>query len=162
MSEQNKAIVRRTIEELWTKGNLPLADALFAGNYIHHDLSTPDFGPGTEGQKKRVTFFRAAFPDLQFAIEEVVAEGQMVTCRWSCKGTHQGPLGGIAPCGKKVSVSGMSFTKLEGGKIVEGWVNWDSLTLLQQLNVVPVILKDISDADRPHPEWKTRTAPGSA
>jgi steroid delta-isomerase-like uncharacterized protein len=154
MSEENKAIVRRLVDELWAKGNLSLADELFASNYFHHDPSTPEFGLGPEAEKKRVTLYRTAFPDLQFTIEDMVAERDTVTYRWSSTGTHQGPLSVIPPSGRKVSVSGMTFYKFAGGRIVEGWVNWDSLTLLQELAVVPVIIKKLND-QRPEAEWHT-------
>jgi steroid delta-isomerase-like uncharacterized protein len=141
MSEENKAIVRRLMEEVWTKGDLSSADQSFSANYTHHDTSTPDFGPGPEGEKKRATLYRSAFPDLQFMVEDVIAEGDTVSVRWSSQGTHRGPLSGIAPSGKKVSVSGMTLLRFAGGKIVEGWVNWDALGLLQQLDVVPSLFK---------------------
>jgi len=141
MSEENKAIVRRLMDEVWTKGNLSFVDQVFSGNYIHHDSSTPDFGPGPEGEKKRALLYRTAFPDLQFTIEDLIAEGDTVMLRWSSQGTHRAPLNVIAPTGKRVSVSGMTLARFSGGKIVEGWVNWDALGLLQQLNVVPVLFK---------------------
>jgi ketosteroid isomerase-like protein len=141
MPEENKAIVRRLMDEVWTKGNLSLVDQLISVNYTHHDTSTPDFGPGPEGEKKRATLYRSAFPDLQFTVEDVIAEGDTVSVRWSCQGTHRGPLSGIAPSGKKVSISGMSVARFAGGKMVEGWVNWDALGLLQQLDVVPELFK---------------------
>jgi hypothetical protein len=59
-----KAIARRLIEELRTNGNLSVADELISNNYTHHDPSTPEFGAGPEGEKKRVTFYRTAFPDF--------------------------------------------------------------------------------------------------
>jgi len=141
MSDENKATVRRLMEEVWTKGNLSLADQFFSANYTHHDTSTPDFGPGPEGEKKRATLYRTAFPDLQFTVEGVIAEGDTVSVRWSGRGTHRGPLSGVAPSGKKVSVSGMTLVRFAGAKIVEGWVNWDALGLLQQLDVVPSLFK---------------------
>ena len=144
MLEENKAIVRRSIEELWTEGKLSLADELFSENYSHHDPSTPNFGRGPEGEKKRVVLYRTAFPDLQIAIEDIMAEGDRVTCRWSSTGTHQGPLSVIAPSGKRVTVSGMTLNIIAGAKIVEGWVNWDTLGLLQQLGVVPMIIKELA------------------
>lgn len=141
MSEENKAVVGRLMEEVWTRGNLSLADHLFSANYTHHDTSTPDFGPGPEGEKKRATLYRSAFPDLQFKVEDVIAEGDTVTLRWSSQGTHRGPLSGIPPSGRKVSVSGMTLLRFAGGKIVEGWVHWDALGLLQQLDAVPTLFK---------------------
>jgi steroid delta-isomerase-like uncharacterized protein len=148
-----KAIVRRLIDEVWTRGNLSVADELVSENYVHHDPSSPDFGPGPEGEKKRATFYRTAFPDLQFTIEDIIGEDHTVTCRWSSTGTHQGPLTVVAPSGKKVAISGMTFLRLDGEKIAEGWVNWDTFGLLQQLGVVPVIIKQIENDQKPHAAW---------
>jgi SnoaL-like polyketide cyclase/Protein kinase domain len=99
--------------------------------------------------------YRTAFPDLQFTIEDMIGEGETVTCRWSSTGTHQGPLSVIAPSGKKVSVSGMTLARLAGGKIVEGWVNWEHLESVQQLGVLPVIMKKLDDCQTPQAEWHT-------
>jgi steroid delta-isomerase-like uncharacterized protein len=136
MSEANKNVVRRLFEEVWNKGSMPVADELFAPTYTHHDSSTPDAGRGPESEKKRATLYRAAFPDIRLAIEDIIAEGETVTARWSCRGTHKGDLNGIAPTGKQFSISGMSIARFANGKMVEGWVNWDALGLMQQLGVV--------------------------
>jgi steroid delta-isomerase-like uncharacterized protein len=141
MSELNKKVVRRLIEEVWNKGNLPLADELFTPNYAHHDSSTPDVGRGPESEKKRVTLYRTAFPDLQLNVEDIIGEGEIVMARWSCRGTHKGDLGGIAPTGKQFNISGVSIARFAGGKMAEGWVNWDALGLMQQLGVVPELAK---------------------
>jgi steroid delta-isomerase-like uncharacterized protein len=138
MSEQNKAVVRRTFEEVWNKGNLQIADELFSANYIHHDPSTPDLGRGADSEKKRASLYRNAFPDLRLTVEDLIADGEKVVARWSCHGTHKGELGGIAPTGKQFTISGVTIARFEHGKMVEGWINWDSLGLMQQLGVVPV------------------------
>jgi steroid delta-isomerase-like uncharacterized protein len=137
MSENNKAIVRRLIEEFWNKGNLSLADQFFAPFYTHHDASTPDFGQGPESERKRATLYRTAFPDLRLTVEDLIAENEMVTARWSCRGTHNGDLNGIAPTGKQINISGVTILRFSNGKMVEGYVNWDALGLMQQLGVVP-------------------------
>lgn len=141
MSEENKAILRRFIEEVWNKGNLALVDQFLSADYTHHDTATPDLGPGPENEKKRVDLYRTAFPDLQFTIEELLADGDMLTCRWTSVGTHRGPLSGIAPTGKKIKVSGITINRFARGKIAEGWVVWDALGLLQKLDVVPALFK---------------------
>ena len=69
-------------------------------------------------------------------VEELFAEGETVVARWSCRGTHKGELNGIAPTGKQISITGISIARFAAGKIVEGWVNWDALGLMQQLGVV--------------------------
>ena len=141
MSEGNKNVVRRLFEEVWNKGNLQLTDELFTPNYAHHDASTPDVGRGPESEKKRATLYRTAFPDLRLTLEDIIAEGETVTARWSCRGTHKGDLSGIAPTGKQFTISGVSTARFENGKMAEGWVNWDALGLMQQLGVVPELGK---------------------
>jgi steroid delta-isomerase-like uncharacterized protein len=137
MSEHNKAIVRRLFAELWNNGKLSVADEIFTPNYEHHDSSTPDFGHGPDSEKKRATLYRTAFPDLHLTIEDVIAEGEAVMARWSCRGTHKGDLNGIAPTGKQFAISGVTVARVSNGKIAEGYVNWDALGLMQQLGVVP-------------------------
>jgi steroid delta-isomerase-like uncharacterized protein len=137
MSEQNKAALRRLFEEFWNKGNLSVADEVLAPNYSHHDPATPDFGKGPESEKKRAHLYRTAFPDCRITVEDLIAEGDTVMARWTCRGTHKGELRGIAPTGKQINISGISIGRFDGGKVVEGWVNWDALGLMQQLGAVP-------------------------
>jgi steroid delta-isomerase-like uncharacterized protein len=141
MSESNKAAVRRLFEEVWNKGNLQVADELFTPNYAHHDPSTPDVGRGPEGEKKRATLYRTAFQDFRLTIEDLIAEGETVVARWNCRGSHKGELNGIAPTGKQFAITGVSVARFSGGKMAEGYVNWDALGLMQQLGVVPQVGK---------------------
>ena len=141
MSEANKTHVRRLFEEVWNKGYMPVADELIAPTYVHHDSSTPDVGRGPEGEKKRAAIYRGAFPDLRLKIEDTVAEGENVVVRWSFHGTHKGELNGIAPTGKQINLTGLSLVRFSNNKIVEGWVNWDALGMMQQLGVVPEVGK---------------------
>jgi predicted ester cyclase len=82
-------------------------------------------------------------------IEDIIAEGQTVMARWSCRGTHKGDLSGIAPTGKQFNISGVSIARFTGGKMVEGWVNWDALGLMQQLGVVADLAKTKAAAAKP-------------
>ena len=149
MSEHNKDVVRRLMEEVWNKGNLSIVDEFFTPNYEHHDPSTPDFGRGPESEKKRATLYRNAFPDVRLTIEDIIAEGETVIARWSCRGTHKGDLSGIAPTGKPFTISGVSIARFANGKMVEAWVNWDALGLMQQLGVVPELAKAKAQAAVP-------------
>jgi steroid delta-isomerase-like uncharacterized protein len=137
MSEQNKTNVRRLFEEVWNKGQVAVADELIAPSYTHHDSSTPDTGRGPESEKKRATLYRQAFPDIRFTIEDLLAEGETIVARWSCRGTHKGELDGMAPTGKQFKITGISIARFTNGKMFEGYVNWDALSLMQQLGVVP-------------------------
>ncbi len=137
MSEANKRVVRRLIEELWNQGDASVAEQLFTPNYTHHDASTPDFGRGPQSEVKRMNLYRGAFPDLRVTIENIISESDTVMARWSCHATHKGDLTGIAPTGKTIDITGMSIVRLSAGKMAEGWVQWDALGMLQQLGVVP-------------------------
>ena len=147
MSEANKNAFRRLFEEVWNKGNLQVADELFTPNYAHHDPSTPDVGRGPESEKKRATLYRTAFQDLKLTIEDIIAEGETVVARWTCRGSHKGELNGIAPTGRQFAITGISVARFSGGKMAEGYVNWDALGLMQQLGVVPENRKAMATAN---------------
>ena len=137
MSEGNKNVVRRLFEEVWNQGHVQVTDELIAPTYTHHDSSSPDLGRGPESEKKRVTLYRNAFPDIRFTVEDLLAESETVVARWSCRGTHKGELNGIAPTNKQFNITGVSIARFTNGKMFEGYVNWDALGLMQQLGVVP-------------------------
>lgn len=137
MSEQNKAIARRMIEEVWNKHNIGLADQLVASNYVGHDPATPGDIRGIEGFKKFFHTYSSAFPDQRFTIEDLIAEGDRVVTRWTVEATHRGELQGIQPTQKRVRVTGVIVSRIEQGRVVEDYINWDALGLMQQLGVVP-------------------------
>lgn len=132
MSEQNKAIVRRFFEEVWNRNNLDLADELLAVDYVDHNAPPGSTG-GIEGYKQSVAMFRSAFPDINFVLDDILGEGDRVAIRLTGRGTHQGNFIGIAPTGKQVSFGGMTFIRLQNGKIVERWGLSDMPGLIQQL-----------------------------
>ena len=136
MSEENKSISRRVQEEAFNQGNLAVIDELVAADYVDHDLP-PGFPEGQEGFKQLVAMYRAAFPDVQMTIEDVIADGDKVALRWTATGTHQGELMGIPPTNKQVTVTGMDINRLAGGKIAEHWGNFDQMGMMQQLGVIP-------------------------
>jgi len=87
--------------------------------------------------KQFVSMYLTAYPDTHFTIEDQIAEGDTVVTRWTARGTHKGPLMGIPPTGKQVTVTGISIGRVVNGKTVEGWSNYDTLGMMQQLGVVP-------------------------
>jgi predicted ester cyclase len=138
MSEENKAIVRRMIDELLNgQGNLDVADELFAPYYVGHNPASPVDTRGPEGVKVFASMFRSAFPDVHFSVEDQVAEGDKVVTRWRGSGTHQGDLFGIAPTGKGASFVGITINRIEGGKVAEEWQIFDALGMMQQLGAIP-------------------------
>jgi steroid delta-isomerase-like uncharacterized protein len=138
-STAEKALARRLMEEAWSQGHLSAVDEIVAANFTNRDPSTPDFGRGPEAYKQVIGLYRNAFPDAQFEIDDIVAEGNKVALRYTCRATHRGELIGIPPTGKQVTVTGMLVFRIAGGKIEEGWVNWDTLGLLQQLGAIPAL-----------------------
>ena len=136
MSAENKAIARRSIEEIFNKGNLAVADELIAANAVTHDPADPNAGRGPQAAKEQATMYRTAFPDLHVTIDEMIAEGDKVVTRWTARGTHKGDLMGIAPTGKQVTITGITIDRMTGGKAEEGWTNWDTMGMMQQLGVV--------------------------
>lgn len=131
----NETHVRRYFDA-WNSGNEAALDELIAANCVHHDPANPDISTGPQGQKQLMRKYRTAFPDTRFRVEQIVEQGDTVAARWTVTGTHKGELEGITPTGKSVTVTGISLDRLSGGKIVEGWSNWDALGLLTQLGVV--------------------------
>jgi steroid delta-isomerase-like uncharacterized protein len=136
-TEENKAITRRFLEEIFTGGNLELVDELFAPDFLLHDSSVPQEVRGVEALKQYITMYRAAYPDTHFTVEDQIAEGNEVVTRWTGQGTHQGELMGISPTGNQVTVTGIEVDRVSGGKIEESWVSYDALGMMQQLGIVP-------------------------
>lgn len=134
-AEDNKRVVLRFYEEVWDRGNLEVADDVFALDYVRHDLRPTEAGPGPEGQKQIAGSFRAAFPDLRFEVELVIAEGDYVAARWTASGTHAGPWGDVEPTGRSVAFSGVNIFRFEGGRVAEIWNHRDDLGLREQLGV---------------------------
>ena len=136
--QDNKQIARRFREEIWNSGNFAIADQICAGDAVLHfnDPLTPDFGRGPAALKQMVTMYRTAFPDVRVALDDVIAEGDRVVIRWNARGTQKGKLGGIPPSGKPITVTGIDILRIAGGRIQEGWVNWDAMGLVQQIGVL--------------------------
>src|SRR6266516_801588 len=97
-AEENTTRVRRFYEEFWNTGALELLDELFAPDFADHN-APPGLAPGLEGLKQFTLMLRAAFPDIQFSIEDGVAEADKVVTRWTLRGTHQGTFQGTPPTG---------------------------------------------------------------
>ena len=134
-SENGKAIARRFTEDLWDKGVLSVADEIIAPDFIDHDPVSGQRS-GLEGYKEMVGAFRAAFPNLRVTNEDVIAEGDKVVARWTARGTHDGVLMNIPPTGKQVTLKGIDVLRIEGGKIVERWGEFDAVGMLHQLGVI--------------------------
>jgi steroid delta-isomerase-like uncharacterized protein len=137
MSEQNKAIVRRAVEEIWNGRNFAILAEVAASDIIIHATMPESEIHGPEGIKQFYGALHNAFPDLHFTIEDQIAEGDRVVTRWSARGTHTGEFQGIPPTGTHFRLTGIDIDRIANGKVVECWPNADELGLLQQLGALP-------------------------
>jgi steroid delta-isomerase-like uncharacterized protein len=137
VSEENKALIQRFVEEAFNKGNVDVANEVYASTFITHDPSIP-FGDGSPEQVKQfVNTYLSAFPDGHTTVEDLISDGEKVAYRWTFRGTHQGELMGIPPTGKQVTITGITINRVSRGKVEEQWNNFDQLGMLQQLGVAP-------------------------
>ena len=131
--EENLAALGKFAEAVNTRNFNLFGEAVAAEN-VEHDPA-PGQGPGPEGYR---TFFSAmtkAFPDMNVGLETMVADEESLAFAYTLTGTHQGPLMGIPPTGKKVSIRGVQISKFRDGKMVERWGSSDQLGMLQELGV---------------------------
>jgi steroid delta-isomerase-like uncharacterized protein len=130
MSEHNKAVAR-AVFEVWSTGEIERLDELVAADVVHHDPYDPHAAEGLAGMKRTIELNRNAFPDMQLTVEDQVAERDKVVTRWRGEMTHTGELGGVAPTGRRVTITGITIDRFEDGKIVEAWRSMDTLGLLR-------------------------------
>jgi steroid delta-isomerase-like uncharacterized protein len=133
-----KAFDRRFFEE-WNKGKaaaMKAIDDTCATNIVWHDVTGRDIR-GLKDFKKSMDEFYDAFPDQHFTIEDMFAEGDKVAVRYRVTGTHKGELMDIPATNKKVTLMAIEIDRIVGGKFVEGWISFDTMSMMQQLGVVP-------------------------
>jgi serine phosphatase RsbU (regulator of sigma subunit) len=131
-TEENRAIFRRYIEEVWNQTNLEVVDEIF-DRYISHQPDGSVLERGPEDVKRFVGEFRSAFPDLRLISEKQIAEGDRVVSHGTIRGTHRGEFRGIAPTGQEMAIEGMAVFRFSSeGKVVESWDSYDQLSLMRQ------------------------------
>jgi predicted ester cyclase len=134
--QENKAIVRRFVDEVQSQGNIDAIDELCSPEFVNH--SAPPRVPSSyEGVKQVMAMFRQAFPDSYFTVEDMVAEGDKVATRKTFHGTHEGKFMGISPTGRRVSMGLIDIVRISEGRVVEHWSMGDNLGMMQQLGVIP-------------------------
>jgi len=138
--ESSKEIGRRFREDLWNTGDLALADDLLARDcLIHARVPFPiDFSRGPDAIRHLVFFYHLAFSEIRVTAEQIIAErgaeDDMVVVRWTARGRHTGHLPGLPPTGRDTVTTGIDMLRIVGGKVTEGWVSWDTLSLLEQIS----------------------------
>jgi steroid delta-isomerase-like uncharacterized protein len=136
-TEDNKAVIRRLIEEVYNQGNLDVVDELMAPDIFDH-AAVPEHQHGIDGFKHVIEWVRTFSSDVHYDIDDIIAEGDKVAVRMTQSGTHTGTVRGILPTGKSFSVDYVHWFRLEGEKVAEMWAVRDDLTRLQQLDLIPV------------------------
>jgi ketosteroid isomerase-like protein len=133
-ADENKAILRRFVDEVFNRGDLTAIDTLVAPDYTAHLEGLPFALPtGPECWGRRVAILRTAFPDMYTTIEDLLAVDDKVVVRYRCRGTHRGAFWGIAPTGNPISYTGIMILRLRDGQLAEEWSEADLLGLTRQL-----------------------------
>jgi steroid delta-isomerase-like uncharacterized protein len=131
-SEKNKAVVRKLYEDILNPGQLALL-----GQVVADDYTGVQGEHGPAGLAATISPLRAAFPDIKWTVEDIIAEGSQVVVRWSWAGTQQGAFRGFSATHQPVTNSAIAIYQLRDYKIVRAWMQSDRLGFLQQIGAIP-------------------------
>ena len=134
--EQNKATIRRVVEEVFNKRNMSVIPELIAPGYVYRSPMGIDF-KGPAGFAQFVGMMHSAFPDLHMAVDDMFGDGEKLAARLSMRGTFTGDLGPMKATGKKFNQPFAFFYRFEGGKELEAVEYGDMLSFYQQMGVKP-------------------------
>jgi steroid delta-isomerase-like uncharacterized protein len=135
IGDDNKA-VRLRYHDAWNSGDTDALDSIMTPDVVNHS-PLPGQPQGVEGFKQALMMMRSGVPDLAITIDSSVSDGDRVSTRWTGTGHQTGDMMGIPPTGKQVTVSGVDICRISDGRIVEYWQELDTLSMLQQLGVIP-------------------------
>jgi predicted ester cyclase len=140
VSDENKAIAARVAAAQCSDATVAVAnravDEFFTKDFVIHN-TFPGLAHDVEGTKQWNAAILEAVPDYNVTIDDQIAEGDKVVTRWTARGTHKGRFQGIAPTGRRVSITGTTISRYVNGKIAESWVELDTLDLMRQLGAYP-------------------------
>jgi len=124
--------------------DLSVVSEFIAPHSVHHELGDvpEDFRSGPSAMAQFLNLYLRAFPDLRLDFEDVLVDRDRVVTRWHLEGTQDGPLMGIAASGRRVSIEGIRIDRVENGKIVESWMQLDTLSLLEQIGALPKLRRE--------------------
>ena len=147
------ALARRVVAAV-NAGDAEALDRWVAEDFVGHvPVPLPGAGKGLAGVKENLAALRAAFPDGELTIEDIVVEGDSVVVRGVFRGTHRGRFLGIPATGARLEVPGVCVARVAGGKAVEYWSHFDQLAALAQagLFALPAEAADGTGGGRPTP-----------
>jgi predicted ester cyclase len=119
-TEENKELIRRVAEEVYSKGNAAAVDRYYAPDWVLHD-APPNAGGSRQALKEVLGVIRGGFPDSRASVELILAEGDLVASRTRAEGTHTREYFGVAPTGKRVTFTQLNIDRVRDGKIIESW-----------------------------------------
>ena len=134
--EANKRVMKQFLVFINTASEA-LATELISPDAIFHVPGRPEPLQGPFGYLALIRMMRGGFPDIQWTLEETIAEGDKIAARFTMRGTHQGTFLGVPPTGRKIEVKAMNFYRLSGGQFVEEHGQPDLLGVLQQIGAMP-------------------------
>ncbi len=126
----------RAVIGIFNTGKFDELDKYFENTYQEHEIE-PGQTPGLAGLKKQMGDFRAAFPDLKFTVNDIVAEGDKVWAHITMSGTNTGSFMGMPATGKSTSFQGVDIVRITNGKAVEHWGYYDNMKMMSDLGMMP-------------------------
>jgi steroid delta-isomerase-like uncharacterized protein len=134
MTEEERRI-RAMVLELWNTGNTGLTKQIYTERAERRHPNSPEPVRGPDAIGKFVSEVHTGFPDFHIELKETVTEGDRTVYHWNVTGTHRGEFAGIPPTGKRISIDGLTMSRIEGGKIAGENVYFDRVAMLEQLGV---------------------------
>jgi len=131
MTEQDRDLGRRWFEEVWNKGRREAIEEMLLPESVVHEGGVDT--TGADGFYPFYDRLKAAFSEIHIEIDDSMADGDKVCVRWTFTGKHTGVGLGMDPTGAALQVTGISILRVAGGKMIEGWQNWDMLGLMEQI-----------------------------
>ena len=129
-----EVVVRRLLDEGFSRGLLGVVDELVAADMQEHQLREPGHPPGPAGVKAVIGSLRLAFPDFQLAVQDIAVAGNVVWTRNLATGTHDGPFRSRPATGRRIAITVFDVMRVENGRIVEHWGLPDQVTLMRQID----------------------------
>jgi len=131
-----KTVVLRFIDVVYNASQPDSIDAFVHADFVDHSPGVPADARGPQWVHTQYGNTYAAFPDLRFTVDDVIAEGDEVVTRWSSHGTFTGKLGDVTGKGQKVMIQGISIMRIADGKIIESWDLVDRASMFRQVGFV--------------------------
>jgi steroid delta-isomerase-like uncharacterized protein len=130
---EHKVLVQAAVDDVLNGHDMSAIESLFAENFVRYDADSPNVLLGREGMGFVTDYYRSAFPDLKYTVEDVIAEGDRVVTRWTATGTQQGAFRLLAPTGNRITWSGVTIWQVRDGKILTAWIDQNTARLMEQL-----------------------------